>query len=274
MGYYLNIHFPPNTANGGILMELACEKARFWKSEFVYNATESPEAPDTEWYVPGGTLRVYGTESEDVPGAWAHIRLSWGTDMKTFAKLLTLLLRIGEQYGFRIRDGQIKKYISPETMAEAVRALRTGLAMIDSMWGRVRGKKTQPNFPGDPDFMDPPDFTDPILAFFPVLGKATHPNADILLARLNDAIAFHLIDFVAINDIDLAPHITGLLSKSGVTTVEKLLMSTPDQLRARLSGEPAIEEHIAQISKRVRDLLGLWEVDDFSDASLRIEPDG
>jgi hypothetical protein len=148
----------------------------------------------------------------------------------------------------------------------ADKSVATTFSLLSEMFGMVKRKKTVPNFPGDPEFMEPLDFGDPLLGRFPILGIPIPANADEIRARLFDSIAFCRLDFASIRESDLPQSVISFLIQAGITSIEKLLMTTPDDLLRLMPADtnPG-PDGIEEIQKQIRDMLGLWRFEDLVD---------
>ncbi len=78
---------------------------------------------------------MFPRENAKLPGNWADVRLSWGTEPAGSQSLIQELLILAKKVGAVLYDGQIKKVITQDNIPDAVASLTRGGTWVKKALG-------------------------------------------------------------------------------------------------------------------------------------------
>jgi hypothetical protein len=147
MGYYLYMMFEPGTIPDRAVVIQALKDAGFRdRVDLDEEVGEDeryrfkPQSGNAEFlHLKLGIIaRYHGAENPEHPGEWGDFRVSWENDPQQYKRVLTNLFLLAQKAGFKLYDGQMKRYLDEKDLEDAMMAKEKVGKFVASLLGEVR----------------------------------------------------------------------------------------------------------------------------------------
>lgn len=137
MGYYIDFVFDDNKSLSKKIIE-----NKFIKTGAERVPFEEMAKPDKfikllhpYFFSP---IEIFSNESKSQKGNWAHIRLSWSTDIDTFRVTLKNLMDLSNKVGSQLYDGQANIFITEDNVEDLISKFQKTSENIIGLVGQIK----------------------------------------------------------------------------------------------------------------------------------------
>jgi len=137
MGYYIDFIFDNNKNLSSEIIE-----KKFLEAGAQKIPLEDMAKPDKfiELWHPRflSNIEIFSNESKYLMGNWAHIRISWGTDINKFRRTLIDLIELSKKMGSKLFDGQANMIITESNVEILLAEFKKTSVNIAGLTGHIK----------------------------------------------------------------------------------------------------------------------------------------